>query len=146
MDSTISQEKEDLIGVGHLGLLLSVLHELLQEWGEDSWTSKLDLWQSLLVRGHDVLNSHNLWVHWVSIDWEAVGDLHGSSIQVSWDTTKAEGGEGPISIVRLNDLANHTKSLDILIAMAQGMERWATLLSGVRGRVVDGGDHGDAPS
>ena len=80
MDSTISQEKEDLIGVRNLGLLLSVLHELLQEWGEDSWTSELDLWQSLLVRGHDVLNSNDLWVHWVSIYWEAVGDLHGSSI------------------------------------------------------------------
>ena len=73
MDCTIGQEEQHLISRGSLSSLPCVSFELLEQWSEQSWSTKSNSLDALGVSLYNVLNSLDLRVAWVSIDRETVG-------------------------------------------------------------------------
>jgi hypothetical protein len=100
MDSTISKKEQYLIHWSS-SEALDVLFELTEEWGEVSWASKTDLWQSVSVRGNHTLNTLHVWVLGVAVNSEAM--FNTVDAKVSWDATKAEDWEALITVIGGND-------------------------------------------
>lgn len=142
MNGSIGQQQENLVSCGLGWNLLCVCQELLKKWGEQSWTSQPDASQSLLICCHNILNSNDLWVSWISIDWETMRNLS----NLYWDSSETKHWERSISIVWFDDLTDRSQGSDVFVLWVHGMKgTWLTLIS-IWCSVVNGGDHGDCPS
>ena len=119
MDSAISQQEQDLVLVLTLRRL-NVILELGEQWGEQSWTTKADLGQSLPVGIDDALDGDDVRVLRVTIHRETVADTVDAG--VARNATEAENGEASVVVVRLNDGANVEDGSLVLIISTHVME------------------------
>lgn len=99
MDSSICEKKQDLIG-SCSRQALHISQELLQERSKESWSAKSNGLQILSIGCHDVLDSDDLWIRWISIQSKTV--VHGIDAHVSWDSSKSKCRETSVSVIRLN--------------------------------------------
>jgi len=74
MDSTISVEEQDLVE-GLSFHFLAVFFELFQDGTEVSWTREFNLGQGLFVGCKNPMDTVDLRIRLVPVDWEAVTGL-----------------------------------------------------------------------
>lgn len=143
VDGAIRQDQQDLVAAG-AHRRLDVVPEFGQDRREDRWATEPDLAESLLVRRHDVLDTHDVGIGSVAVHCEAVTDVVDS--EVSRNATEPEDGERAITIVRLDDETDVQQSPLVLVVRAQVVERVSARRVTVRSRVVDSGGEGDLPT
>lgn len=120
-DSTVSQQKEDLVLV-ELHARFYLVPESPQERGTVGRAIQGDILQGLLVRLDDIGDTLNFRLVTLTVDREAEIDCSGGAWHVVNDTTESENREVFVVIVRLQDLTASVDGSLVLIVLVESME------------------------